>query len=515
MADIALTRLPSPWKGLFAALGKLEHPEELARLWYMEAVESQYGHCPVWSQLLRNLAVEDPVIQEMQLTFKPRFLLLSPNLQRLFLCFLQQHVSSILDCDLHHFVCVVKQAVDQFSEIRELLGKLSKSFGVDHLVTDKNYPDVDTITYPDVDTILKHPRYLCAHLVNSKENSGQSGQDYVPMETEENLESEEPTCSDMKMHQYYGKDRETEEDVIIVVEDDEEEQSILCHRGLKQVVDVKSGSKIMEKEADYESVSLPPDIQQKIIILRERLMCETEPQSSQSSQTFNEMEFFFNCSPEQVDEICRTLDTWSLSEIAVQYICQKLISLSDSLSYNNCVHLLSNVLYPKVKGLTQTASRLLASVVMATAEKFPKQLIDSVLVQVVSEEPGSPEADLICRVIKESQTDEQRRYFMQRLRNKTVKMNENFLSVLQMVIDTKTEINEEIISWIVALLTNSATEYSKNLKYGKVVLAVVDNYGMNLSQTDLSNLSVLIDKHGTFLKKTIGTTLKKLKTGKT
>ena len=56
--------LPESWKGLFNVLGSGRFQEEKADIWYSESTGSEYGHKPVWNDVLKALTIHEPYIDE-------------------------------------------------------------------------------------------------------------------------------------------------------------------------------------------------------------------------------------------------------------------------------------------------------------------------------------------------------------------------------------------------------------------------------------------------------------------
>ena len=56
--------LPESWTGLFKALWSGRLQEKKADIWYSESTGSEYGHKPVWNDVLKALTIHDPYIDE-------------------------------------------------------------------------------------------------------------------------------------------------------------------------------------------------------------------------------------------------------------------------------------------------------------------------------------------------------------------------------------------------------------------------------------------------------------------
>ena len=234
-------------------------------------------------------------------------------------------------------------------------------------------------------------------------------------------------------------------------------------------------------------------------------------ESNSFSQCEGDLEIFLNFSGDEMDAACERLCLKSMTEGSLSTACSHIVSASDIISYNNCVKFLTFTLQGKVKALCQNASRTLASTVTLMAETFPKQLTDAVFVPCIYDGILAPQSDLICKILKETIATGSRSYVFQKLIEKGFLINEHTVLVLQTLVDKKSELDSCNVARLFSLLQGAAKECDKNLKFGKLLVAIVNGYGKLLTDDGLVSLQHLADRHNTFMKKSLQAAVKKLK----
>ena len=223
-----------------------------------------------------------------------------------------------------------------------------------------------------------------------------------------------------------------------------------------------------------------------------------------------ELELLVSLTTEEMESAVQTLELTEMSENSVHSACNHLVTVSELISYSNCVCFLRFALLGKVMTLTQNASRVLVSAVTMAANRYPKQLIDSVLVPCVVGILDLPQLDLLTRLLKESLSDPNQLYFMNKfIAYQELEINDCKIALVQILLETL-NIDEDVIVKVLKLFDRQATGLAKNLKFGKLLLALVNKHGKLLVGDNLIRLSNIVDKHQTFVKKSIENSIKKL-----
>ena len=224
-----------------------------------------------------------------------------------------------------------------------------------------------------------------------------------------------------------------------------------------------------------------------------------------------EMETLVSLTIEEMETAVQMLELTELSESGVLTACSHLVTVSELISYSNCVCFLKSAMLGKVMALTQNASRVLVSAVTMVANGYPKQLIDSVIVPCVVGIFDLPQLDLVTRLLKDSFSEANQIYFMNNLiAGQELELNDSKIALIQTLLETL-NIHNEIMVKILNLFEREATKLAKNLKFGKLLLALVNKHGKLLGGENLIKFSNILDKHHTFVKKSIQITIKKLK----
>ena len=235
--------------------------------------------------------------------------------------------------------------------------------------------------------------------------------------------------------------------------------------------------------------------------------------SANTSETCpaQELESLVSLTSEEMETAVKKLELTEMNENSVLTACSHLASVSELISYGNCVCFLRFALCEKVVTLTQNASRVLVSAVTMVANRYPKQLIDSVLVRCVVGSFDSPHLDLVTRLLKESFNEGTQLYFMKSfIADQELEINDSKIALIQTLLET-TNIDPEIIEKILNLFERQTSKLAKNLKFGKLLLAVVTKHGKLLRGENLIKFSSIVDKHQTFVKKSVENAVKKLK----
>lgn len=208
----------------------------------------------------------------------------------------------------------------------------------------------------------------------------------------------------------------------------------------------------------------------------------------------------------------KMVDFDSMSDDSIQLVCQHFCNISDSLSYSSAVCILTFVLGHRVLQLSQNASRKLSGAVTLMSQKFPKQTVDSVLVPCMSKcDISIAQSEIVCKIVKESLNSLTRGYFLQKCIQHDFVLTESKIPIVQAAIDGNCELTSDTVSILLHCLKEASGSMAKNLKFGKLLLALVNKQNKWFNQKIKTNFESLLDTHCTFLKKSIQSALNKVK----
>ena len=182
------------------------------------------------------------------------------------------------------------------------------------------------------------------------------------------------------------------------------------------------------------------------------------------------------------------------------------------MSYTSVTCILTFALCNRIKQLSQSASRKLSGAVTLCAERFPKQTIESVVIPCFGGILNQFQSELMSRVTKESFSQGNRTFLMQKIFREHFEVDDHVLVFLQTVIESGCDFDEESFATILERLDLVALNFAKHKLFGKFLLALVNKYSKHLTGKNKTLFETLVDKHSTFLKKTILNSLKKIKT---
>lgn len=429
--------------------------------WYENEASSRYGCQPQWNELLTCLLHKEPVIKNGVLKFDAVFHLLNFGLQ-----------STLLQLLLHFRHVIPRSELMPF--VRDTAQRCE---GGD--------------TWPDV-----YVRMLAAHCQLS---------DFKELSESEQVEGYKFTPQN------------------------EEQAAILCQQlshvtvPPSQSIDKLDSTKLPETiEITEEMESEEPNVEE---------MTDSALESEEFSEPLNtatktsliklrecwqmecielpeEFSLFYTSTPDQVAEYCQVLDFGTLTESAVICAGQHLLTVSENMSHSNIVQFLQSALLTK---LSENISRPLLGLLKKMGEEIPKPLVDGIFVPLVmSKEQSSPTIEIICKIMKESMQVKDLIYMVRKLNSTQQELTESHVCLYQTLVELKIPLEIEDLSTMLETLRRSSTDFSKNLKFGKLILATVNIYGDQMDKNHISTLHQILLNHTSFLKKSIKSAVQKL-----
>lgn len=452
------------WRSLVDEIEKDSRDEQhlkTAIQWYENEASSRYGCQPQWNELLTCLLHKEPVIKNGVLEFDPVFHLLNPGLQSTFLQLLLHFRHVIPRSELLPFVRDIAQRCEGGE------------------------------TWLDV-----YVRMLAAHCqLSDFKGLSEGGQVEAYKFTPQNEERAAILCQQLA-HVTVPPSQSTDK---------------LDSTELPKVIEITEKMETEEPNVEemtdsaLESKEFPEPLntatKTSLMKLREcwQMECIDLPE---------EFSLFYTSTPDQVAEYCQVLDFRNLTENAVVCAGQHLLTVSENMSHNNIVQFLQSALLNK---LSENISRPLLGLLKKIGEEIPKPLVDGIFVPLVmSKDQSSSTIEIICKIMKESMQAKDLIHMVRKLNSIQQELTESHVSLYQTLVELKIPVEGEDLITMLETLKRSSTNFSKNLKFGKLILATVNIYGDQMDKNHTSILHQILQNHSSFLKKSIKSAVQKL-----
>lgn len=475
-----ISRLPIEWQGL---MKQLLMSLEKGNIWFIEETSSKYGSQPVWYKLLQALIKCEPCIVEDKLVFKPRFLLLPEMLQERLLEFLQYQSYLMPDQDIKEFIIGLIKHTDVHSNLYQQLHCLFRETKLEEDL----FTEVETVLKPGaVDT--------CPEKAESPK------QEMIEIGSQESviiLDDEDDGEPAQK------RQKTTEESSELQEEDNGQTVSMETSDERHTSTNVLEND---DKHIDKSSL--------KVIDGKEALVYKIKEiwQNCIHDQAIEGLSEISKLSLKEIEVFCKMIDFDSMSDDSIELVCQHLSGVSDSLSYSSAVCILTFVLGHRILQLSQNASRKLLGAITVVSQNFPKQTVESVLVPcMMQDEVPSFQIEILCKTLKDCLSATTRGYFIQKVLQNNFILTEHKITILQTVVDSGCDLSYNVFSSLLQCLNDASISMAKNLKFGKLLFALVNKHSKLFNQDLTMKAEQILDKHNTFLKKSIQSSLNKLK----
>ena len=283
---------------------------------------------------------------------------------------------------------------------------------------------------------------------------------------------------------------------LIIDNEDVLENSIINTKGVPEHL-------ITEEEVTADC-KLRDTLRQKVSTLKELLQSLDTNENNFS----NALELFSSCTSLEMESVCAQLNLKDIQESSAISLCHQFVTLSTEPSFGNACIFAIHCLLPKVQGLKQTASRDLFSAVSQFAKKYSRAFCDGVVVILIQQSNlDSPQVALVNKIVKECLSEETRVYLLQLIisiksetKGCSFLWTEDTVSVVQMLVDLKPELTDDLFGTFASVLEQQSRHLSKSLKYAKMLLAVIKSYGQQVFQ-HLDYFVRILEGNETFLKK--------------
>ncbi|XP_062588491.1 uncharacterized protein LOC134250153 [Saccostrea cucullata] len=481
------------WKNLVKEISSTQDASCLnaAVQWYENETMSNYGCQPQWSEFLKSLQQEEPIIQNGELKWLPIFQHLSHGLQSVFLQLVLHFRHRIPTSELANFTKVIASFVHSNGEtwidayIRMLVAHC-QLFNTD---ISNDFKQVEGYVFTTDNEEMANS--VLQQLTTGQGRVAQSSQ-FSPQGQEEDNIRLDPTLNETS-----PVDNCIDKSTLESVELDE----LIEDNGTEEPAAKKAKVSKETREPDKILESLDTATQADLMKLREHWQNEYKDFPE-------EFKLFYTSTPNQVREYCRFMDLDSLSENSVACACQNLLVVSESISHDNSIQFLQSALLPK---LSSGASRPMLVLLKAIGEKLPNSLVDGIFMHLVqSEKSSSSHFDVMCKIMKDSMPVPVLVHFIKKLNSTLEDIKEPQIPVFQMLFDLKIPLGKEDTTHVLEKLRKSAPTFPKNLKFGKLVLATLNVYGKLMEREHVITIQQILQFHTSFLKKSIESAINKL-----
>ncbi|XP_070825016.1 Fanconi anemia group E protein [Chaetodon trifascialis] len=251
--------------------------------------------------------------------------------------------------------------------------------------------------------------------------------------------------------------------------------------------------------------ALPEHVKVAILQIKELLESQTEWDQS-SMDVFKVLN---ECDPGQLEVLCGMLSLPDLPEQTLSKLCSSILAPSPDLSYSMATTLIKSLLLEKVLSLSEPASRCLVTAVTSLCSRCPRPMCHALIGPVLEEKSiGNPQAELLNRLI-EGCLDSHYRLLVLQMTFKTV-WSEAVLSIIHSLLDSKLNLSEELFTQFTEQLVSQGPQFSKSVKFAKMMLTVLTKYGSYVTAAHKHSLYGCLMLNETFLKKSLQAALKRI-----
>ncbi|XP_053281185.1 Fanconi anemia group E protein [Pleuronectes platessa] len=269
-------------------------------------------------------------------------------------------------------------------------------------------------------------------------------------------------------------------------------------------------SEMLEREEpqpapDCPCESLPEHI--KVAVLQIKELLESHSEWDQSSMDV--FKVLNDCDPAQVEVLCSTLSLPDVPEPTLPKLCSSVLTLSPDLSYSTAAALIKSLLLEKVLSLSEPASRCLVTAVTSLCVRYPRPMCHALIGPILKEKNiGNPQAELLNRLIEGCLDSHYRLLLLQMTFQ--VAWSEAVLSVIHSLLESRPDLNEEVFTQFTEQLLSQGPQFTKSVKFAKMMLTVLTKYSSHVTAAHKHSLSCYLTSNETFLKKSLQAALKRI-----
>lgn len=501
--DRFFNTVPIGWRGLFQSAMKSNNTV-LNRMnaWYEDQWSSKYRGTLLWNDLIQSLLAEEPTNKEGDLVFVTRYSQLPGFLQQGLLAFLLHHRQFIPKSSLKCFLEGIGNSMqmDSWVEVlyRMLHAYLASTEGqqmgyLQYEFTSGNQTYASSIYQQLQNSEIKTSPWT----ITARVNIGSDIQGSV-----DTSEKQEEQDDDMEGVTSPDNEGMTSPDLILLEEEPLHKLPRLEIHPFTQM-DHSQVTCLMEENSQRD---IQPEDLEKMKMLKDKW------ESGEEAEIPDEMDIILTSNTSVLEMMCKEVCIADISETAMATACKQIQQMDSMISHSNCTVMLSALLLQKVLEMNQSASRILTGVVAMVAESFSKPLIEGVFVPAIGNlHFGTYQADLITKVCKEIFHTTDKLYFLEQMLKKSIDITDNHISVLHALFEGKVDINDSLLLTVLESFKIYGCKLEKNLKFGKLIMALVNKYGAQMDKDHQEILTQMVISHKSFLKKSIQAAVTKLR----
>uniref|UniRef100_A0A1A7WM37 Fanconi anemia, complementation group E n=1 Tax=Iconisemion striatum TaxID=60296 RepID=A0A1A7WM37_9TELE len=253
--------------------------------------------------------------------------------------------------------------------------------------------------------------------------------------------------------------------------------------------------------ADRLLEDLPENMKASFLQIKEVL----ESQAEWDENVFNVLN---ECDPGQVEMFCSMLRLPELPEHTLLKLCNSILSVSPDLSYSTAATLIKSLLMEKVLSLSEPASRCLVTAVMSLCSRYPRPVCQAMIGPMLEDKNiGFPQAELLNRLMESCLDSHYKQLVLQMTFR--ISWSEAVLSIIHSLLDSKPVLNEDIFSEFTEELVRQSPQFTKSVKFAKMMLTVLTKFSSHVSPAHKHALTSCLNLNETFLKKSLQAALKR------
>ncbi|XP_030077541.1 Fanconi anemia group E protein isoform X2 [Microcaecilia unicolor] len=277
----------------------------------------------------------------------------------------------------------------------------------------------------------------------------------------------------------------------------DKDKNIVVDVPVLQMVQEQKSSARQDSSQSEKAQVLPDFIKSSVPRLKELLQTETDISDVVAPP---ELQVLNECEPAQLSE---------LSEQSVLHFCTRLQTLTPDLSFSSARILTTSLFLHRVLSLTEPASRLLISTLTLFCSKYAGSICCGLINPILqSPERGSLQLELLCRMIEECLEPEHLVLVFRQVLE--VPWSEQDISVLHALLGKKVVLSPDHFDLLIRHLCQRAPEFTKSVKFAKLMLTVLTKYQSCITTAHWSPLASALTLNDTFLRKSLQATLKRL-----
>eukprot|EP00058_Branchiostoma_floridae_P000405 XP_002585893.1 hypothetical protein BRAFLDRAFT_110885 [Branchiostoma floridae] len=226
----------------------------------------------------------------------------------------------------------------------------------------------------------------------------------------------------------------------------------------------------------------------------------------------SEYQFFASCSPQQMESACCELLKLGLSEVVMCGACYFMAQVTPPPSHTNCCVFIRQCLLPQLPDTeNESASRTLSAAMVEFARKYPRPFVETAVMPLLTRMgEGSWLWDVLNKLVTEPDTQQQDLVSILQVLYGAETWSESTVALLQTVVNQKPPLDTTSLSDLTTATQGQAEKLNSNLKFTKLVLAIIKTYGKEMSQDDVRRFTMVLDCNQTFLKRAASAALKRV-----